>query len=308
MLFSLSPIQRKGLGMSFFKNVFKLDRRTIDKQTGKKYGDCYDGVDEIRCDPIPAPEISGYEPVIELSGFESFPVAVYDETPFLDVYIGNIIDCDIVVCTRAIGEEVYTNAELALAYKSVVFGRVSLPDELSFALHQGFRIIVKAICDGYDEVTGHQFSALLAKRRNIYNWAIYIKATNKVIPFDGAFIEMFDNLNKQQKDCLYQSLRFGITIPVSGSVASFATSISEDLEKEISSTPKSFCASFKIIPPKQGSKAKPHILIKNGETVYFEAYARNSSYTLLSKNINNVPSWSFVYQEEGLIRVVIIWA
>lgn len=221
--------------------------------------------------------------VISVDGDEECTVYVYDEKPLAAIRKGqefyvDVLPRDTALRSRSTGAVTNTREMkcAALSYNGTVFGSTSFSlNVLKDMRNSGFEFKLKVKKTGMYSRSVPELVSMTVEPRLINLWWSMRNESHEDIPLDIELIEK----ERESRNASIKSERIAKRLGVRR--GSFDKELRFYVDKSwpanvtFPRTKRSFVPSFEIVPPKRGSKAKPHIDVYEGNTVLFSVSARH---------------------------------
>ena len=209
-----------------------------------------------------------------------------------DSFYADIVEDDVELVSESTGYTFDTKGSdsVALSFGGIPFGTVGASLRVLKWLAKdgiGFRIRV--------EKTG-MYSAgipnLVAKTmdpNDIADWWLLQRRHEDPVPLDMEYVHelMHEEMSEQARQDL--SKKYSFNLPKHFRIAEFKPTRKAWLEGELPCGNREFTPRLKWLPPKKGSKARPHILISDGEVPLIEVAAKDDriAYAAVAENYEN---------------------
>lgn len=231
-----------------------------------------------------------------------------------EIYV-DVVDHDVEIHSKSTGTTIDT-AEwdtVAFSYAGRICG--TLGNGLEFlkeAAASGYSLQVKLRKVGMYSAGIPEFVALTLNKRVLEEWWRRQKNSPVAIPIDVEGIQRELDLQRANAYQLAVSKRVGLPLSEDSVTATVYPTRKNWLAPNIPVKSRSFEPEFELLPVKQGSQAKPHILIKENGHPLYEVSARSvKAYKTLADNIGReckgriLPNY---YDDDSeFLRIVILF-
>lgn len=231
---------------------------------------------------------------LDIDGEFETTIFVYDGTPLKKIKKGeefyvDVEGADFVLESKATGTSFDTKeCGTAVSYNGKVFGSLgSKLWDLKYAVRAGWSIRVKAKRTGTYMRGIPSIVSLTADPSDICVWCDAQAKSKDLIPFTADNVEKIIEKRRARKRRDKLSEMTGTKI--SRVDDAFTLYVSSDKWLGPKKKSKKFDMRAEMMPAKEGSSAKPHIMIYDGDQALAECSARNSCYETLCKRIGDKP-------------------
>lgn len=232
-----------------------------------------------------------------------------------DEFYVDVVDHDMELHSRSTGTTIDTAewGTTAVSYNGRVFGSLgSGLDYLKEVVAAGFRLRLKVKKVGMYSAGIPELAAMTIDTRALREWWDQQSKTSALIPINEANLLAAVDERREANRLRTISGRAGIEVTDESLMATLYPTRERWLGGDWPKRSAYFSPTFEVLPTREGSQAKPHILIRNGETGLYEVSARNAkAYQTISENINRPCKGRIAcdYYDEGTdgVRIILVF-